>query len=563
MAYFNHAFKKTFLATGATLSNVDVTDPFTGASVPVSSAEGYLITTGQPTYILNGMANYQKQVPYSSPTALSTWTSGYVGIFDPKSNTSIVPEDCCNIYIAGSAIYTNDKIGPFAGGYTETNKSKMINPKYVQKFYRVDPCEPQNNVIHVGSTYWTAGGGIISLNAGSLVGGTGYLPGTHTTTVTGSAAGTGAIVEYNANGLGVITAVAIVAPGKGYADGETLTIVGPNNDATIDIAALNGVNQASTNYLTTAGNCCKEFLCGETYYLRVDIKGSPALRFLNHNAYYNAEAYTGCCPDGTIAPTPVDSTLVMIQWANALLRYKLTSPFLQIVIQDQEGVLWYEPGTDAASLAALGGDTWDNYVSPGYIDGTCAGMIFNGAYVDTKFGDCTFQVSDFYEKQPVKLYASEVDLNGDPCEFTGICVVTECAGTQAQGLGEQILRDVIVSESYRQNFFASNDLRIREITQGNQLVTAINRNALYTKYYLLHSVPRFNNPTGVFDNDRYLLEVISLNPLGQFEADIASWLAGCNNDCAEQDPFTCVTDCSAEITFPPIPAPQRKESLRF
>jgi hypothetical protein len=292
-------------------------------------------------------------------------------------------------------------------------------------------------------------------------------------------------------------------------------------------------------------------LCGETYYLRVDIKGSPALRFLNHNAYYTAEAYTGCCPAGAIAPTAVDSTEVMILWANALLRYELTRPFLQIIIQDEAGILWYQPGTSAADLAILGGDTWDNYVSAGHTLGACAGMIFNGAYVDTKFGDCTFQVTDFFEKQPVKIYPSEVDYTGDPCTFDGICAVIECEGTQAQGLGEQVLRDVILSESYRQNFFASNDLRIREITQGNQLVSAINRNALYTKYYLLHSVPRFNNPTGTFDNDRYLLEVVSLDQLSQFQDDVNNWLEGCNNDCAFEE-FKCLTECSS-ITFPPIP----------
>jgi len=75
MAYFNHAFQKTFLATGATLDDANVTDPFTGDPVTVSSDEGYLTTTGLPTYVLNGMSSYQKQFPYSSPSDLSTWQS--------------------------------------------------------------------------------------------------------------------------------------------------------------------------------------------------------------------------------------------------------------------------------------------------------------------------------------------------------------------------------------------------------------------------------------------------------------------------------------------------------
>ena len=245
----------------------------------------------------------------------------------------------------------------------------------------------------------------------------------------------------------------------------------------------------------------------------------------------------------------------MIEWANAIINSPIVNPFVRIVIQDQAGVLWYEPGTSAADLAILGGDSWNNYVSPGYIEDACAGLIFDGAYVDTKFGDCTFQISDFYEKEPVKLYLSEMDLNGDPCTFDGICVVHECLGLQVNGLGETVLRDLILSESYRQNFLAT-DLRIREITQGNQIVSDINRSALYYRYYLQHNVPRFNNPTGVFDNDQYLLEVVSLSPLNDFSINTTSWLEGCG--VCEFNNYACETECDIPIIFPPVsPRPKR------
>lgn len=548
MAYFNHAFKKTFLGTGNSYDAQVFTDPVTGNTYTVTTDEGYLTTSGVPTYLLNVMSQYQETFPYSGPASLSSWNSGYFGLFDAKTNLSLNgPEDCCNIYVAGSAIYSNDKIGPFAGGYTETNKSKMINPRYVQQFYKVDACEPQNEVVHVGSTFWTAGGGITGLSID--VNGSGYTAGVYDLT---GGTGVGASVVITVDGGGNVLTATVVNPGKGYlASDSGLVIAGGGNDATVDVDT---VNAAGTNYVVAAGDCCKEFLCGETYYLRVDIKGSPALRFLNHNAYYTAEAYTGCCPDGTLAPTAVDSTEVMILWANALLHSPIMNPFIQIVIQDEAGVLWYQPGTSAAELAALGGNTWDNYVSPGHTDGACAGMIFNGAYVDTKFGDCSFQISDFYEKQPVKIYPSEVDYTGDPCEFTGICAVIECEGTQAQGLGETVLRDLILSESYRQNFLHT-DIRIREITQGNQLITAINRNGLYMKYYLLHSVPRFNNPSGTFDNDRYLLEIVANTEMVNFENDVNGWLQGCGTQCTYEE-FNCETSCSS-ITFPASPAPAR------
>jgi hypothetical protein len=538
MAYFNHAFTKTFLATGETLStNVTLLD---GSVVAAVTDNGFLTTTGLPTYVLNSLSTIGENLN-------GAFYSGYVGYFDPKTNLSLLPEKCCNVILAGSAIYTNDKIGPFHGGYTETNKSKMINPKYVSRFYTVDPCAPQNEVLHVGSTFWTAGGGVLTVD--TLVAGTGYDNGTYTVEVTGGT-GEGAILQIVVTD-GTVDSATVINPGKGYTVDDTLTLVGGNDDATVDIATT---TTANVDPITGSGgtSCCKEFLCGETYSLRIDIKGSPALRYLNHNAYYIAEAYTGCCPEGSIAPVAVDSTEVFIKWADAILRYPVVNPFVQIVIQDEAGVLWYAPGTSAADLAALGGDTWDNYVSTGHTEGACAGMILNGAYVDTKFGDCTFQLTDFYEKEPVKLYVSEVDFNGDPCTFDGICVVHECLGTQANGLGETMLRDLTLSESYRQNFLHS-DFRIREITQGNQIVASINRNGLYYQSVIQHNVPRFNNPSSTFDNDQYMLQVLATSntDLVEFNDVTERWLDDCG--VCEIEKFGCETSCDVPITFPNTP----------
>jgi hypothetical protein len=543
MAYFNHAFRKTFLASGQDVTGATITYP-NGNTTTANTDNGFLVTAGIPTYGLNQIAaNYG-----------AGYNTGYVGFFYPKTNLSVGTEvpDCCPLYLAGSTIYSNDKIGPFAGGYQETNKSKIINPKYVSRYYSVDPCEPQNEVLHVGSTFWTAGGGILDLTI--VNNGVAYGAGIYSL-IGGS--GVGATVSITVDGGGNVLTVTVVNPGKGYTSTDAgLVIDGGDGLATVDVDI---VTNAATDPITGSGgkSCCKEFLCGETYHLRVDIKGSPALRYLNHNAYYTAEAYTGCCPDQPdnplIAPVPVDSTEVMILWADALLRYPVVNPFLQIIIQDEAGNLWYAPGTPAAQVAALGGDTWNNYVSTGHIDGACAGMIINGAYVDTKFGDCTFQLSDFYEKEPVKLYASEVDLNGDPCLFTGICVVHECLGTQANGLGETVLRELTLSENYRQSFLHS-DFRIREITQGNQIISAINRNGLYFQYFIQHNVPRFNNPGSTFDNDQYLLQVVSLLPLNDFDTFTGSWLSECG--VCEFDNFACETECIVPITFPDSPPRQ-------
>ena len=97
--------------------------------------------------------------------------------------------------------------------------------------------------------------------------------------------------------------------------------------------------------------------------------------------------------------------------------------------------------------------------------------------------------------------------------------------------------DVILSESYRQNHF-STDFRIREITQGYDILNAagVSRLGLYDRIYLQHNVPRLYNPTGTFDNDQYLLEIVVPvgDPDGIFLV-LATWLAACNSPCAVLD----------------------------
>jgi hypothetical protein len=550
MAYFNHAFKKTFLATGDDIT-ITATNPAGASLGPATATGGFLDTASSllPTIVMN-------QLAAAATISQGNYSNNYVGLFtkDLVSASTGDLTTCCPLYLVGSAIYCEDKISPFLGGYQETNKSKLINPRYVSRFYSVDSCPPSNNVVHVGSTYASLGGGV---TGGAIsVAGVGYGPNSTTPvlvdTITTSGTGTG-LTLFITIAAGVPTVTGIGSLGKGYEFNDTVTIVSPTGtpgtlaEYTILIAT------PAIDPVIPGTNCCKEFLCGETYSLRLDVKGSPALRFLNHNAYYTATAYTGCCPAGAIAPVAVDSTEVMILWANDLLNSPIVSPFIQIAIQDETGVIWYAPGTNAAFLAAEGADTWDNYVSPGHIANACAGLILNGAYVDTRFGDCTFQISDFYEKQPVNLIVSEVDYNGDPCEFTGICVVNECLGSQAMGLGESVLRDIILSESYRQNFFSS-DFRIREITQGNQIVNAVNRQALYYRTYLQHSVPRFNNPSGTFDNDQYLLETIFTDSTTAttFENAVTTWLTNCDNNC-NIETFACLSTCSS-VAFPALPA---------
>ena len=488
MAYFNHAYSKMFLGTGPTRNLASTGAAQNNLTNPYSTG-GFITTPNVPTSVLANLPLNGGAVPHT----------GYFMFVDPTTWTSIDPtasipagSPCCPLILASSSVLQKDKIGPFHGGYQETNKSKMINPKYVQKAYWVKPCFPTQAVVSVGTTPET------------------IVPG---------------------------------LPANGFQGG------------------------------TVQSNCCFQFLCGETYYLRIDVKGSPALRALNHNAYQTVDAYTGCCTGPT--PTPVDPTLVYLEWAKRIVINNYLNPFVLPVVFDYTQVAWYAPGTTVDPITGAAVTTAQWWTSPTGVDqyaaspqaaawtaalaNACeAGLRLFGAFVETKFGDCTFQVVDFFEKEPVKILASMVDYNGDPCVFEGICVYNDCLGLQGMGFGEQVVRDLIKAESYLTNFFANNDLRIREITQGYDMTNAINRNALYSRYYILHSVPRWNNPTSTFDNDRYMNEIIIAEPGFTTPSSVAvgntvlntfltNWLGACAN-CVDFEEFCC-GDANCDTCF--------------
>ncbi len=439
MSYFNSAFQKAFVGT----------DGFTALGGGTLGTAGNILATGQFAFVDS-----------------RTW----------EVQPTTFAGDPCPLVLAAGSLYQNDKIGPFHGGYQESNKSKIINPKYISRFYRVDPCDPQAAQITVGA----------------------------------------------------------------------------NNTSFDD---------------TT---CSKQFFCGETYYLRLYIKGSPVLRTLSRNTYYTADAYTGCCPADAIAPVAVNPLIVYANWANNFLNSPLISPFvnIQITYSTDDGVTWEQLAPSAASVdngvpVPAGASTSLTDLAP-YLNGllpwpenavpadTLAGLIINGGYIDTRFGDCTFYPNDaiLARVEPVKIYASETDLNGDPCAFTGLCVNDICLPVQGSGYGENVIREVIQSEMYSQNYFYTGmDLRIREITQGNDVTNAIDRTldgaAGYTRYYIQHSVPRFNNPTSTFDNDQYLLEIITDGDDPIFEGFVNDWIeAAQGSACVVLEEFTCYDECT-------------------
>ena len=457
MAYFNHAFNKTFIANST------------------------LATAG---------------------TATSALTAGQVALVSDATWASVALPGAPGIgalgYVVQGSFYTKDTIGnnPGHGGYQESVKSKGINPRYITRLWQAN-CQ-------------TATQATASLSLGSAC-----------------------------------------AP------------------------------------------------CGKTQFMRIDVKGSPALRFLNHNAYAIADSANVCCIDGQEF---IDPTLILGVMAEMALSDPLIKPFVAegdlngVETATLSGGVGYSVTTGAASATttvspaggsgakiniltvsgtgviltfsyasvgkgyAIGdvltvvdsGSTTDatltvtavtaggiitnstnaagavtqgvytiaqaqgkatsgNYVpstDPNGTDKVSATVEFVGAYVDTVFGNCSFDTRDHYNAEPVEIIVSELDETGNPCNDCG--VATQTPGSMQQTQGEEVVRELIMSERYRQSPYNQGNkdsARFREIEMSDELLSSVDRSATYKGYYIQHSVPRFNNPSGVFDNDQYVYKV--------------------------------------------------------
>jgi hypothetical protein len=384
--YFNHAYQKTLINTN-----------------------GFNITPG-PT---SGLASTPGKVAIVASMTLGAYTANNIIDFSTAFADPI--QDLPMIYLAQGSINTTDKLGPFAGGYKESVKTKGINPKYVSRFF------------------------------------------------------------YN-------------VPSCPVAEVRTVCL-------------------------------CEgaEAQCGTSYYLRIDIKGSPALRFLTHNAYRTYGSDNICCPQDPTASTAVDSMQIIADWAWQIARDPIMNNFILGNPTWNNGSFnaagWFAANPTAAkgemytAMQSAGTYTTGTPYEPGVSTAQC--LTLTGAYVDTQFGTCSFHPQDFYELAPVKIYTSITDQQGDPCVDQIFCTTQNptTLGQQGNGYGHKYLRDAILFRRYMQEQYVY-DPRLREVMDQDNVYTYIVGTQFYTAYGILHSVPRFNNPTSTFDNDQYLITIV-------------------------------------------------------
>jgi len=256
--------------------------------------------------------------------------------------------------------------------------------------------------------------------------------------------------------------------------------------------------------------------CGSALFLRLDVKGSPALRFLNRNAYAVGDSGGVCCEDDGNPNTIeyIDPALALASAAQMLLEDPIVAPFVAEKNAATTGGITVTTASGDQSYTIAQVISGSGYTPTAIADIVSVKLCLVGAYVDTKFGNCSFDTRDFYGKEPVTLIASFLDESGDPCSDCGTTESTP--GQMGSTYGDTVLREILMTENYMQSPFNQGNrdsARIREIEGSDRILASVQRfdaagdAVMYKAWYILHSVPRFNNPTGVFDNDQYLYKV--------------------------------------------------------
>lgn len=165
-------------------------------------------------------------------------------------------------------------------------------------------------------------------------------------------------------------------------------------------------------------------------------------------------------------------------------------------------------GANYGQIQSYNGFSWSNVPPTGVVahpypgSPVYAGVRITGAYADTKFGNCSFEPTDYFSQRPVRITVSQVTSDGQPCT-TGVQPLKTSYGTVATQTGEWLIRQYLKYISLEAYSAWSNDPRIRDIYDQRYL-EFIDRTALYNVYYIVYNQERFGaNWNTMQPNDKF------------------------------------------------------------
>jgi len=344
--------------------------------------------------------------------------------------------------------------------------------------------------------------------------------------------------------------------------------------------AQNNVVQVTTGVDAT----CIE--CNTTYYLRLDVKGSPALRTLTHNAYLTVPAFSGCCDDDN---SNIDPNYINLLWADFINQHPTMNNFIDaqafnigftsttadyltsadiVDIPDAERATLLALANNGVGALVVGTDIppYTKVVSVGAL-GSGTAPAHTAVVIDkTPTANGNNQTVKFYEEIESSTYVVETGVAADTndgllilesayvdtsfldCSFNPqdhyeleplqiFASITDESGDPCNELCHTIseLQVAHQGKGYGETVLRDlilakryrqedfkEDPRLREVI-GDTALTEISRTTKYVCYGILHSIPRKSNPSGTLDNDQYLIKLAI--PEAVYTADVGGTIS--------------------------------------
>jgi hypothetical protein len=439
----------------------------------------------------------------ASGVATSALTAGQIGMYAPTSATNstlaTVAASVSPFYVIQGSYFAADKIGSH-GGYKESVKSKLVNPKYISR--------------------------VISVVGKSAV---------------------NQVVKVSANGIG-LTADETYRLRLDVKGSPALRFLNHQLYRTLDhySGCANATNPSFKKDPVLALLAWKDqinsyaffdqMIKARVYKYVTVLSATSAVTATTAQTTIPMTSTTGVVvgqkvvgtgiPANSFVTTVTANTSIIIKYPTQAVAPTIASNVSMQFFTDvytEAGTVAVIPGTAIAT--GLTSVAYSFEVDAASFTYTQVPHIeFTLGYVETSFAACTFTPTDKYELEPLVAYAAVVDESGDPClssPFNANSAVNSAtnpylsshgvemqAPVQASGLGETLLRELILDGRYLQNAYPDSSrvdsLRMREI-ESDPALAQVSRSGLYDKVLVLHNVPRWNNPSGTFDNDQYLL----------------------------------------------------------
>ena len=413
--------------------------------------------------------------------SLTDLTAGQLGVVGMDHNTIKISDTTTAsytthpmVYLAQGSFHTVDEVGMHSG-YLRPVKSKGINPKYVSKVWVSNAKDAQNNIWHVCSdncnlecdtTYRLRIDVKGSRVLGALQRNLYFNVDAYTGCCTDDPVDPITVLLQWANGINENPL------GKPFVQAS---VVGLNSlgdfVVSVDSGTITATVSDNEDIVPEVGNVLQ---VDDDYYVIATV-----------------EEQISDDDDDTV--TGWEITVKEYDWltgetgsSTATLDDMTEEALAMYLIPDMDN---YEPLTDTTAISN---------------SHSC--LVIESAYVDTKFGNCSYSKNDRVDIEPVIIKVSILDETGDPCVVNCFKPTEIQEAHQGAGYGETLLQEYILSKSYEQEFW-EDDPRYRE-TKDQTFNTDVDRTAKYKVLNILHSVPRKSNPSGTFDNDQYLIRIL-------------------------------------------------------